>query len=93
MSVPYEWEDWALAALVGIEPYEVRQALEAKRRRPRRATSATGVPVLTVWGRTRAGRPLIVAVYHVTGFTWKIIGARDMTDKELIEFREWEDRP
>jgi hypothetical protein len=70
--VPYEWEEWALAALVGIEPYEVRQALEANRRWPRRATSATGVPVLTVWGRTRAGRALIVAVYHLTGFTWKI---------------------
>jgi hypothetical protein len=39
-----------------------------------------------------AGRPLIVAVYQVTGFTWKIIGARDMTDKELIDFRQWEDR-
>jgi hypothetical protein len=90
--VPYEWEEWALAALVGIEPYEVRQALEARRRWPRRASSATGVQVLTVWGRTLAGRPLIVAVYQVTGFTWKIIGARDMTDKELIDFRQWEDR-
>jgi hypothetical protein len=89
--VPYEWEDWALAALIGIEPYEVRQALEAKRRWPRRATSATAVPVLTIWSRTRAGRPLIVAVYHVSGFTWKIIGARDMTDKELVEFTQWEE--
>ena len=90
--MPYEWEDWALAALIGIEPYEVRQALEAKRRWPRRATSAA-VPVLTIWGRTLAGRPLIVAVYHVSGFTWKIIGARDMTDKELVEFTQWEETP
>jgi hypothetical protein len=93
MCVPYEWEDWALAALIGIEPYEVRQALEAERRWPRRATSATAVPVLTIWSRTRAGRPLIVAVYHVSGFTSKIIGARDMTDKELVEFGQWEETP
>jgi hypothetical protein len=89
--VPYEWDDWALAALAGIEPYEVRQALEAKQRWPRRATSATGISVVSVWGRTVAGRPLIVAVYHVAGFIWKIIGARDMTDKELIEFGQWEE--
>ena len=38
-----------------------------------------------------AGWPLIIAVYHVVGFTWKIIGARDLTDKELIEFSQWED--
>lgn len=89
--MPYEWDDWALAALFGIEPYEVRQVLEAKRRWPRRAISAAGVPVLTIWGRTATGRPLIVAVYHLTGFTWKIIGARDMTDKELREFSRWEE--
>ena len=89
--MPYEWEDWALAALAGIEPYEVWQTLEGGRRWPRRATSATGVAVLTVWGRSVAGRPLIVAVYHVTGVTWRIIGAREMTDKELIEFSRWEE--
>jgi hypothetical protein len=89
--VPYEWDDWALAALSGIELYEVRQVLEAKRRWPRRATSATGVAVLTIWGRTSAGRPLIVAVYHRTGTTWKIIGARHMTDEELLEFSRWEE--
>jgi hypothetical protein len=89
--MPYEWEEWALAALLGIEPSEVWQVLEAKRRWPRRARSATGVPVLTVWGRTQHDRPLIVAVYHVDGFTWKIIGARDMTGGELVEFSRWEE--
>jgi hypothetical protein len=90
--VPYEWDEWALAALFGIEPYEVRQVLGAKRHWPRRATSATGVAVLTIWGRTATARPLIVAVYHQTGFTWKIIGARDMTDTELSEFSRWEEK-
>ncbi|WP_127507016.1 hypothetical protein [Actinoplanes solisilvae] len=89
--MPYEWEDWALAALLGIEPYEVRHVLGARRRWPRQAVSANGVPVLTVWSRTAAGRPLIVAVYHTAGLTWKIIGARDMTDEELIEFGRWEE--
>ncbi|MCO8270273.1 hypothetical protein M1L60_06650 [Actinoplanes sp. TRM 88003] len=89
--MPYEWEDWALAALLGIEPYEVWQALDARRRWPRQAVSATGVPVLTVWSRTVAGRPLIVAVYQTTGFTWKVIGARDMTQDELKEFSRWEE--
>lgn len=80
-----------MAALLGIEAYEVRQALDAKRRWPRRAASSTGIPVLTVWSRTVAGRPLIVAVYHVAAHTWKIIGARDMTAEELREFSRWEE--
>jgi hypothetical protein len=47
--------------------------------------------VLTIWGRTRADRPLIVVVYHDVGLTWKIIGARDMTATELAEFSRWEE--
>jgi hypothetical protein len=30
--MPYEWEEWALRALLGIEPYAVRQVLEATHR-------------------------------------------------------------
>lgn len=90
--MPYEWEDWALRALAGIEPYEVRQVLEAKRRWPRGGVDhSTGLRVLTVWGRTLAGRPLIVAVYHLAEFTWKIVGAREMTPAELAEFARWEE--
>jgi len=91
--VPYEWEEWALAALVGIEPYEVRQVLEADRRWPRSAASSAGIRVLTIWGRTRAGRTLIVALFHIGGLTWKIIGARPMTETELAEFTKWEETP
>ena len=80
-----------MRALVGIEPYEVRQVLEAKRKWPRLAMEFAGTHVLTIWGRTRSGRALIVAVYHVSGFTWKIVGARDMTDGELNEFARWEE--
>jgi hypothetical protein len=57
--VPYEWDDWALRALaVGIEPYEVRQVLEAGRRWPRPLSApGGGMRVLAIWGRTTpAGR-------------------------------------
>jgi hypothetical protein len=80
-----------MRALVGIEPYEVRQVLEAKKRWPRPGTGTAGVPVLTIWGRTGSGRPLIVALHHAGGLTWRIIGARDMTDKEQAEFAGWEE--
>ena len=90
---PYEWDDWALAGLKGIEPYEVRQVLEESEPRwPRPAVGPGGQVVLTVWGRTRGGRALIVAVFHVEGFTWKVVGARDMSSGELAEFSRWEGR-
>ena len=80
-----------MRALDGIEPFEVRQVLEAMRRWPRTGTDPSGTPVLTMWGRTRTGRGLIVAVYHLHGFTWKIIGAREMTDPESAEYTQWEE--
>ncbi|GAA5197526.1 hypothetical protein GCM10023322_68940 [Rugosimonospora acidiphila] len=90
--MPYEWEEWAIRALLGIEPYEVRQVLEAKRRWPRPALDrSVGLQVLTIWGRTLTGRPLIVAVHHVSDLTWKIIGARDLTPENLVEFERWEE--
>ena len=89
--MPFEWEEWALQALAGIQPYEVRQALDAGRRWPRPATGSHGLRVLTIWSRTTAGRPLVVALLHITSSTWRIIGARDMTEKELVEFASWED--
>ena len=79
-----------MRALVGIEPHEVRQVLEATRRWPRTGTGPSDTPVLTVWGRTRTGRGLIVALYHLGGFTWKILGARDMTGPESAEYTRWE---
>lgn len=90
--MPYEWDEWAINALAGVEPYEVRQVLEADRRWPRPAVAPAGLRVLTVWGRTRAGRGLIVAVYHSSGHIWKIIGAREMSTDELAEFAKWEER-
>lgn len=89
--VPYVWEEWALRGLRGVEPYEVRQVLDAKRRWPRPGMAPAGLQVLTIWGRTIAGRALIVAVYHVSELTWKIVGARDMAPDELAQFARWEE--
>jgi len=80
-----------MRALLDIDPHEVRQVLEAKRRWPRPARSNTGAQVTTIWGRTESGRALIVAVYTVSGFTSKIIGSREMTGAEEAEFSQWEE--
>lgn len=87
----YEWLGPALDALRGIEPHEVVQALAARRRWPRPASGPGGVSVLTVWARTRDGRPLIVAVRQTDPWTWAIIGARDLRPRERIEFARWEE--
>jgi hypothetical protein len=91
--VGYEWLAVALEGLDGIEPHEVTQVLNPGHPRwPRPAVSDTGIRVLSVWGRTSAGRALIVAVRHIEGLDWLIVGARDMTDKEEDQFQEWEAR-
>ena len=87
--MPYEWLDIALARLRGIEPYEVMQALNAKRRLPVPGTSGD-VPIVAVCARTNAGRPLAVAVRLLGGFKQEIVGARDLTPDELARFEQWE---
>jgi hypothetical protein len=87
--VGYEWLAEALAALRGVEPYEVVQVLRAARRMPLAAESA-GVRFLTISGRTQAGRPLVVAVRLLGGLDQQIIGAREMTPQELKRFEAWE---
>ncbi|BCY13843.1 hypothetical protein [Actinoplanes sp. L3-i22] len=85
----YEWLAVALQALRGISPAEVNQVLGARRRRPVPAEAA-GLPVITVWGRTVIGRPLIVVVRQVGDFDYMIIGAREMDEKQLGQFEQWE---
>lgn len=87
----YEWPGWALDGLFGIEPGEVVEALDADRRWPRRATGPGGVEVLTVWARTRAGRPLVVAIRRHGEWDWLIIGARDLRPAEAAELARWEE--
>ena len=50
--------------------------------------------MLTVWGRTDEGRPVIVALRRVTqedGTTgWQIVLAAPMGPRQLEEFTAWE---
>jgi hypothetical protein len=74
----------------GIEPHEVMAILNGKIRWPRPAVASTGHAPLTIWGRTGAGRPLVVAVRPLEGRDWEIVGARVLTPGELGELEEWE---
>jgi hypothetical protein len=85
----FEWSPWALAALGDVAPYEVNQALQGSWPRPA-AGGPAGLRVLTFWGRTRAGRPLLIAARRVDEWSWLIIGAREMTPSERAEFAIWE---
>jgi hypothetical protein len=88
--VGYEWTALTLAGLRDIEPQEVMQALGAARRWPRTAMSPDGIRALTLWSRTKDGRPLIVVLRHLQELDWLIVGARDPDPAELAEFVEWE---
>ncbi|MFE3279555.1 hypothetical protein [Nocardia sp. NPDC059239] len=88
----YTWTRWALRGLRGIEPWEAMQVLTGKRPRwPRRGRDAAGAAILTIWGRTAAGRALIVGVYQVDTWDWNVASAREMSAAELAEFTRWEE--
>lgn len=87
----FGWTEWVLRGLRCVEACEVVQVLDGARRWPVPAYSEeTGVRVMTFWGRTMAGRPLIVAARHVGLWDWMIIGAREMTVAEISGFVRWE---
>lgn len=90
--MPYEWLPTAFTVLLakGIEPHEVLQVLYGHRRRPVLMRHPHGHVLLSVSGRTGAGRPLVVVVRPVSGLNSQIVGARDMTDDERREFESWE---
>jgi hypothetical protein len=79
-----------LTKLIGIEPHEVMQVLGSAARWPRPAIGLGGVGILTVWGRTRAGRALMVALRRKDEWDWWIAGARELTPSELAELEQWE---
>lgn len=90
LLVGYEWIVEVLDRLRGVEPYEVSQVLTAQRRWPRPATTDTGIQVLTIWGRTRTGRALLVALRRKDEWDWWIAGARELDAAELAELEVWE---
>lgn len=79
--VYWEWRDWSLAGLKGVEPYEVVQALNTGRMVRRWVDDH----VLAVVSSTMTGRVLVVALYEETG-TWVIIGARAATADESLAY-------
>jgi hypothetical protein len=88
--VGFRWHPTTLAKLSGIEPHEVIQALQSNRQWPKPAVGPGDMVVLTIWGRTRTGRRLIVVTYPDTGFDSWIVGARDMNPAEATEYDRWE---
>jgi hypothetical protein len=88
--VGYEWLQPGLGALRGIEPYEVMHVLISAIRRPVPATGPHGHELLTIWGRTAAGRGLIVGIRQLSQWDWQILGARVMTEAEDDRHRAWE---
>ena len=80
--------DWL--AEQGIEPYEVQQVLQYTRRWPRQGHTPAGT-VLTIWGRTRTGRAILVVLWSQQGSSDSYItAARDLTTDEEAELQRWE---
>ncbi len=76
--------------LIGITPDEVMQVLTRQRRWPRRGRGGAGLQMLTIWGRTAAGRPLIVGLRQAEPWQWQIVAARPMSQEQVTEFEKWE---
>jgi hypothetical protein len=93
-KVGYEWDGGALEWIArnGLEPGEVLQVLNG-RKWPRVGLTPEGLRVLTLWGRTRAGKGIVVMVRSQSGRSldaW-IVNARTMTVAEQAEFLAWEE--
>jgi hypothetical protein len=91
LVVPVEWVPGMIDRLpADIEPYEVQQVLNSDRRRPVPVYSKAGARLLLVFGRTRAGRLLAVALRPGPDRHSSIIGAREATANEALEQERWE---
>jgi hypothetical protein len=66
------------------------QVLNSKIRRPVPGYGPHGHELLTIWGRTAAGRGLIVAIRQLSQWDWQILGARAMTETEDGTHQAWE---
>ncbi|NKY87945.1 hypothetical protein [Nocardia veterana] len=82
-----------------VAPWEVMEVLYSSRRWARPARTREGLPVTTVWGRTEAGRPLVVMLRPLPSpprvpaaatDTWEILMAAQMRPHQLEEYTAWE---
>lgn len=96
----------AFLARAEVAPWEVMEVLYSSRRRVRPARTRDGLPVTTVWGRTEAGRPLVVMLRQASPQytrdlprgesdipsqgTWEILMAAEMRSQQLGEHTAWE---
>lgn len=91
VPVGYTWLPGRFSILVAVEAYEVMQVLEGFGRRwPRPVTGPRGLPMVGVFGRTSAGRCIVVYIRHDHDLEWTIVGSRPMTPGEIAEFDQWE---
>lgn len=92
----YEW--WAGAPRFldrfDVGEWEAMQVLDFPRRVLIPATTEQGLPVLTVWGRTHNGRPLVVTLRKLRepAGRWQILFARQMSPEQLDQYTAWEQR-
>lgn len=86
----YTWLPGLFAILTDVEPQEAMEVLLGHRRWPRRTTGPGGLPLLGIYGRTNAGRTVVVYIRHDHGLDWTIVSARPMTPDEHGEYEQWE---
>jgi hypothetical protein len=71
--------------------HEVKEVVHSPGRWLRPATTTEGLPVLTAWGRTEQGRPLVVLLRQLRPRVWEILMAAPMGLRQLEEFTAWEE--
>lgn len=86
----FEWSYWSLgrAYAAGVQEYEVEQAMRGAWPRP--ATVDIGLMVLVFWGRTEAGRGLLIVTRQVGQWDREYIDVRELTSAEDAELAQWE---
>ncbi|HXE73007.1 MAG TPA: BrnT family toxin [Candidatus Nitrosotenuis sp.] len=68
----------------GVSLQEVEEACLSKGRHVRRGREG----LYKVFSQTESGRYLVVVLAHLYGGLWRVVTARDMTDKERRLFQE-----
>ena len=70
-----------------VDEEEVEEVVYDSRTRVQRTTDSFGFRRYLFWGRTAAGRHLLVVLDHLGGGTFRPVTARNMTPGEKRRFR------
>ncbi|WNJ59136.1 hypothetical protein [Nocardia seriolae] len=89
--VEYVWSPTAKQFLqrFQVRTWEVMEVLYSSHRWPRPARTDQDLSVLTVWGRSDEGRPLVVMLPSPSA-RWEILMAVPMGPHQLTEYNAWE---